>query len=223
MEDEASSLTSLLYLKPQSCPMKILSAEFVISAVGPKQFPADRRPQIAFAGRSNVGKSAIINSLLLRKNLVKTSATPGKTQHINFFIVNDAVYFVDLPGYGYARAPQVVIDAWAPMIEAYLKDSNQLAAVVVLLDSRREPDQRDIRLVEWLRQYRIPAIYALTKADKLNRRESESARRKILDLLGVTPPLLLTSARTGQGIKELRTEIMKRIRKYTDDRQQMTD
>lgn len=193
--------------------MKILSAEFIISAAGTGQFPADRKPQIAFAGRSNVGKSSVINALLLRKNLVKTSATPGKTQLINFFIVNDSVYFVDLPGYGYARAPQAVIDTWAPMVEGYLKDSDQLSAVVALLDSRREPDERDIRLIEWLRQYRIPAIYALTKADKLNRRESEGARRKILKYLDITSPLIITSARTGLGIRELRTEIVKRIRK----------
>lgn len=193
--------------------MKILSAQFVIGAVGPKQFPKDLKPQIAFAGRSNVGKSSIINALLNRKNLVKTSATPGKTQQINFFIVNDALYFVDLPGYGYVRAPQPVTDAWAPMIEGYLKDSNKLAAVVVLLDIRRGPDERDIRLVEWLRQYGIPSIYSLTKADKLNRQESEGARRKILERLNITSPLVLTSARTGQGIKELWAEINKQLKK----------
>ncbi len=193
--------------------MKILSAQFVIGAVGPKQFPKDRKPQIAFAGRSNVGKSSIINALLNRKNLVKTSATPGKTQQINFFIINDALYFVDLPGYGYARAPQAVTDAWAPMIEGYLKDSNKLAAVVVLLDIRRGPDERDVRLMEWLRQYSIPSIYSLTKADKLNRQESEGARRKILERLNITSPLVLTSARTGQGIKELWAEINKQLKK----------
>src|SRR5512142_661190 len=157
--------------------MKILSAEFVTSAAGPKQFPIDKRPQVAFAGRSNVGKSSLINALLNRKSLVKTSATPGKTQLINFFVINDSFYFVDLPGYGYARVPQAVTDTWAPMIEGYLKKSPDLRAVVVLLDVRREPDERDIRLLDWLRQYHIPAIYALTKADKLSRQESDHARR----------------------------------------------
>lgn len=187
--------------------MKILSAEFVISAVGPKQFPIDGRPQIAFAGRSNVGKSSIINALLNRKNLVKISTTPGKTQHINFFIINGTLYFVDLPGYGYARVPRAVTDSWAPMIEGYLKDSQQLQAVVVLLDSRRDPDERDIRLIQWLRQYEIPAIYVLTKSDKLNRQEADRTRRGILERLKITQPLLLTSSSTKQGIKELWAEI----------------
>src|SRR5512147_1836649 len=192
--------------------MKILSAEFVVSAPGPKQFPLDSRPQIAFAGRSNVGKSSIINSLLRRKGLVKTSQTPGKTQLINFFIINGSFYFVDLPGYGYAQAPRAVTDAWAPMIEGYLKDSQSLSAVVVLLDSRRTPDERDVRLLEWLRQYGIPAVYALTKADKLNRQEAEKAKQTIGTVLDVSEPLLLTSAKNGRGMKELWGEIGKKMR-----------
>jgi GTP-binding protein len=191
--------------------MKILSAEFVVSAADPKQFPIDRRPQIAFAGRSNVGKSSIINTLLHRKNLVKTSATPGKTQLINFFVINDAFYFVDLPGYGFSRVPRAVTDAWAPMIEGYLKGSPRLRAVVVLLDARREPDERDNRLIDWLQQYDIPAIYALTKADKLNRQEAGRAQRDIHARLGITERLLLTSAKSGKGIKELWAEISKQI------------
>ncbi len=192
--------------------MKILSAEFVVSAAAPKQFPIDRRPQIAFAGRSNVGKSSIINALLHRKNLVKTSATPGKTQLINFFIINDAFYFVDLPGYGYARAPQAVTDAWAPMIEGYLKGTHQLSAVVALLDCRREPDERDRRLIAWLEQYDIPVIYALTKSDKLNRQESDRARRDIGKTLGISERLILCSAKSGAGVKELWAEIGHHLR-----------
>jgi GTP-binding protein len=191
--------------------MKILSAEFVISAPGPKQFPTDSKPQISFAGRSNVGKSSLINALLHRKKLVKTSVTPGKTQLINFFVINGAFYFVDLPGYGYARVPRAVTDAWAPMIEGYLKGSPELRAVVVLLDSRREPDERDVRLIEWLKQYGIPAVFALTKADKLNRQESERALRDIRARLDITGPLFITSAKSGQGIKELWGEILKHL------------
>jgi len=191
--------------------MKILSAEFVISAPGPKQFPRDGKPQISFAGRSNVGKSSVINALLHRKKLVKTSVTPGKTQLINFFIINESFYFVDLPGYGYARVPRAVTDAWAPMIEGYLKGSPELRAVVVLLDSRREPDERDVRLIAWLKQYGIPAVFALTKADKLNRQESERALRDIRARLDITGPLFITSAKSGQGIKELWSEILKHI------------
>ncbi len=187
--------------------MKILSAEFVVSAPGPERFPRDGKPQIAIAGRSNVGKSSILNALLHRKNLVKTSATPGKTQLINFFIINNSFYFVDLPGYGYARVPQAVTEVWAPLIEGYLKNSPRLAAVVVLLDCRRTPDERDVRLIEWLRQYDLPAIYALTKSDKLNRQETERARRAISTELNLTGPLLLTSAKSGLGMKELWSEI----------------
>ena len=191
--------------------MKVLSAEFIISAPGPKQFLRDGKPQIAFAGRSNVGKSTIINALLHRKNLVKTSSTPGKTQLINYFLINELFYFVDLPNYGYARVPQAVTDAWAPMIEGYLKDTPKLAVVVVLLDARRTPDERDMRLIEWLRQYDIPATYALTKMDKLNRQESDQAKRSVASALGLGETLLLTSAKSGLGIKELWNEIINKI------------
>jgi len=191
--------------------MKILSAEFVTSAVGPKQFPADRRPQIAFAGRSNVGKSSLINALLNRKSLVKTSATPGKTQLVNFFLINNEFYCVDLPGYGYARAPRSVVDAWAPMIEGYLRDSPQIRVVVVLLDIRREPDARDERLVAWLAHYGVPAFYVLTKADKMKRNEAARAQRAIAKALGLDASPLLTSVKTGQGIVELKAEIANRL------------
>lgn len=191
--------------------MKILSAEFVTSAAGPKQFPVDSRPQIAFSGRSNVGKSSLINALLNRKNLVKTSATPGKTQLINFFLVNNEFYCVDLPGYGYARAPRSVVDAWAPMIEGYIKGSPQIRVVVVLLDIRREPDARDERLVEWLAHYGVPALYVLTKADKVKRSEAAQARKSVSTKLGLAGLPLLTSVKTGQGIAELKAEIVKRL------------
>ena len=192
--------------------MKILSAEFVTSAAAPKQFPADRKPQIAFAGRSNVGKSSLINALLNRKSLVKTSATPGKTQLINFFLINGAFYCVDLPGYGYAKAPRDVVDAWAPMIEGYFRDSPQVRGVVVLLDIRREPDDRDRRLIAWLGHYAIPALFVLTKADKLNRSGMAKARKMIAQQLGLAALPLLTSVKSGLGIGELRTEIARRLK-----------
>lgn len=192
--------------------MKILSAEFITSAVKPAQFPRDGKPQVAFAGRSNVGKSSIINALLNRKNLVKTSATPGKTQLINFFLINNDFYCVDLPGYGYAKAPRTVVDAWAPMIEGYLKESPELKLVVVLLDIRRKPDDRDARLVEWLRHYDVPAIYILTKSDKVNRQEATRAQRDIPAILGLEEKPRFTSAKSGQGVVELRTEIARRLR-----------
>ncbi len=191
--------------------MKILSAEFVTSAAGPKQYPVDKRPQVAFAGRSNVGKSSLINALLNRKSLVKTSQTPGKTQLINFFLINGEFYCADLPGYGYAKVPRAVADAWAPLIESYLKDTPQVRVVVVLLDIRREPDERDGRLIEWLRHYDVPAIFVLTKADKMKRQEMVGAQREITARLGLDRPLLLTSAKSGQGIVELRAEIARRL------------
>lgn len=187
--------------------MKIRSAEFVTSAAGPEQFPADGKPQIAFAGRSNVGKSSLINSLLNRRSLVKTSATPGKTQLINFFLINGAFHCVDLPGYGYAKAPRAVVDAWAPMIEAYLRDAARLRLVIVLLDIRRIPDDRDRRLIAWLRHYGIPAFFVLTKADKVKRQETVRAQRTIASHLGLASLPLLTSSKNGQGMAGLRAEI----------------
>lgn len=191
--------------------MKILSAEFITSAARPSQAPKDAKPQIAFAGRSNVGKSSIINALLNRKNLVKTSATPGKTQLINFFLINDEFYCVDLPGYGYAKVPYAVTDAWAPMIEGYLRESPRLRLVIVLLDIRRQPDARDARLVEWLRNYDIPSLYILTKADKVKRQEAARALREVPAALGLEDTPLLTSAKSGQGVAELRTVIARTL------------
>lgn len=190
--------------------MKILSAEFIISAARPEQLPVDARPQIAFAGRSNVGKSSLINALLHRKGLVKTSSTPGKTQLINYFLINEQFYFVDLPGYGYAKAPRSVVDQWAPMIEGYLKGSPRLQTVVLLFDIRREPDARDRRMVEWLRHYQIPLVAVLTKADKVKRQEMVKAQRLVAAVLEGDAVPILTSATSGLGMKELWSEI-KRI------------
>ncbi len=191
--------------------MKILSAEFIISAARPKQFPVDARPQIAFAGRSNVGKSSLINALLHRKGLVKTSATPGKTQLINYFLINEQFYFVDLPGYGYAKAPRSVVDQWAPMIEEYLKGSPRLGAVVLLFDIRREPDARDRRMVEWLRHYQIPMVAVLTKTDKVKRQEMVKAQKLIAAVLEGDAAPILTSATSGLGMKELWGELSKQL------------
>jgi len=184
--------------------MNIKSAEFATSAVRPSQYPPPGRPEIAFAGRSNVGKSSLMNMLLGRKNLVKTSSTPGRTQTINFFLINDQFSFVDLPGYGYAKVPKAVRKSWGPMVERYLKTREGLCAVVVILDVRRLPNQGDHDLLAWLRHYKIPAILVLTKADKLKKSKQVKQRSAIARELSTDPFLLtLFSATTGLGKREL--------------------
>lgn len=149
--------------------MKITAVNFVKSCMGGKDLPMDGLPEIAFAGRSNVGKSSLINSLVLRKNLVRTSRTPGKTQAINFFIINNAFYFVDLPGYGYARVPKEIKERWGPMIEGYLSKRGELKGIIFILDIRHAPTEDDRIMKEWLEHYNIPTIYIATKADKIKR------------------------------------------------------
>jgi GTP-binding protein len=195
--------------------MNVKSAEFVTSAVKPSQYPPHDRPEVAFAGRSNVGKSSLMNTLLGRKNLVKTSSTPGRTQTINFFSINDRFYFVDLPGYGYAKVPKAVRKSWGPMVETYLKSrgageesepaaSQGLCAVVVILDIRRLPNQGDHDLLAWLAHYKIPALVVLTKADKLKKNLQGKQRSAIARELSIDPSfLILFSAVTGLGKQQL--------------------
>ena len=206
--------------------MIIKSAEFVTSAVKPPQYPPSGRSEIAFAGRSNVGKSSLINALLGRKNLVKTGSKPGRTQTINFFLINESFYFVDLPGYGYAKVPMAVRKSWGPMVEKYLKtrrideqfppglspsgavpesEARQgLCAVVVILDIRRVPNQGDHDLLGWLAHYKIPALVVLTKADKLKKTKQDKQRDSIARKLSTDPSrLILFSATTGLGKQQL--------------------
>jgi GTP-binding protein len=149
--------------------MKIKTAEFVTSAIEPSQYPPALLPEIAFAGRSNVGKSSLINTLVNRKRLVKTSSTPGRTQLINFFDINQQMGFVDLPGFGYARVPRAVKKKWGPMIETYLSGRETLKGVVVIMDIRRIPGQEELNLLGWLDHYSITGISVLTKTDKLSK------------------------------------------------------
>ena len=180
--------------------MQIRSAQFVTSAVEPGQYPPPGLPEIAFAGRSNVGKSSLINTLVNRKRLVKTSGTPGRTQLINFFTVNESLSFVDLPGYGYAKVPAAIRKKWGPMVETYLSGRPSLRAVVLLMDIRRTPQPEELNFVEWLRQYNRPVIPVLTKCDKLSKTRQQQQRKTALDLLGVAPDsMILFSAKTRQG------------------------
>lgn len=180
--------------------MKIKSAEFVTSAVKPAQYPAPEFPEIAFAGRSNVGKSSLINTLVNRKRLVKTSTTPGRTQLINFFIINADLMMVDLPGYGYAKVPAAVKKQWGPMIETYLSGRPSLKAVVLLMDLRRTPGIEELAFMDWLQQYGVASVPVLTKADKLSKTEQIKQRKRIAEALERTvESLILFSAKTGMG------------------------
>ncbi|PKM82978.1 MAG: YihA family ribosome biogenesis GTP-binding protein [Firmicutes bacterium HGW-Firmicutes-14] len=185
--------------------MRILSAEYIISAPGPKQYPEDNLPEIAFAGRSNVGKSSLINRLVNRKALARTSGSPGKTRLLNFYRINDNFYFVDLPGYGFAKVPRDVKAQWGKMIEGYLLNRENLRAVIQLIDIRHAPSQEDVQMHDWLKHYGIPAILAVTKADKLPRSKINKHVKLIMDSLKPFPgtPVVVFSAETGQGKDEL--------------------
>ncbi len=180
--------------------MIIKSAEFVTSAAKKSQYPPEGLPEIAFAGRSNVGKSSLINVLVNRKRLVKTSSTPGRTQLVNFFDINDYITFVDLPGYGYARVPASVKKKWGPMIETYLSGRNTLKGVVVILDIRRTPREEEHNLIAWLEHYSIAKILVLTKADKLSKTKQGKRRIAVAGSLAVdSSELILFSAKSRRG------------------------
>jgi GTP-binding protein len=191
--------------------MKVLSAEFVLSAREPAHYPPALLPEIAFAGRSNVGKSSLINTLVRRKGLARTSNTPGRTQEINFFSVNNRFAFIDLPGYGYAKVPEKLRKNWGPMVETYLHERQTLRLVVLILDIRRDPSNEDRQLIDWLQCYRLPFLVVLTKIDKVSRNELAVRQRRIgKDLsLSTETPLVSFSAKTGEGKDLLWREIRK--------------
>jgi GTP-binding protein len=155
--------------------LKILSAEFVCSIVQPSQCPKENLPEIAFIGRSNVGKSSLINDLLRQKGLARTSSTPGRTQQINFFRINQRFFFVDLPGYGYAKVPQALKASWRSLIENYLKGRKQLTRCVLIVDSRVGPTELDLEQAAWFRRNLLPFFIVSTKSDKLSKVELEKS------------------------------------------------
>ena len=184
--------------------MIIKSAEFVTSAVKPDQYPPAKYPEMAFAGRSNVGKSSLINTLVNRKRLVKTSSTPGRTQLINFFDINNLITFVDLPGYGYAKVPTAVKKKWGPMIETYLSGRDTLKGVVVILDIRRTPREEEHHLIAWLEHYSIARILVLTKADKLSKTKQDKQCAAVAESLDVdSSDLILFSAKSRKGREDV--------------------
>lgn len=183
------------------------------SAVTAKQYPNSQWPEIAFAGRSNVGKSSLINTLLNRKKLVKTSNTPGKTQTINFFNVNDHLIFADLPGYGFARVPEEIKKTWRLMIERYLLNRQTLKSVVFIIDIRRNPTEWDLQMKSWLEENGIDYILVATKTDKVTKRERKDKLNKISEafLQDKDTVLIPFSSKNKEGRKKLWNEILKKI------------
>jgi len=178
----------------------IKSAKFVKSAAKSSQYPPAVLPEIAFSGRSNVGKSSLINILVNRKHLVKTSSTPGRTQLINFFVINENFSFVDLPGYGYARVPKSVKKNWGPMIETYFSTREKLKGVIFIMDIRRMPDQKELNLIDWFKHFNIYSILILTKADKLSKTKQINQHLSIAKALSVDKKeLILFSTKSRQG------------------------
>jgi GTP-binding protein len=178
--------------------MKITSAEFVKSAFDRSHWLHDGRPEIAFLGRSNVGKSSLLNSLLLRKSLARTSNTPGRTQSINFFLVNEKFYFADLPGYGYAKVSKTMRSDWGKMAEQYLSERKELTLSIQLVDSRHTPSELDLQLHEWLTFGQKPYIIVATKCDKLSNNELSKSVAAITKVMPGAP-VIAFSAQTGKG------------------------
>lgn len=189
-------------------------ARFVTTAIKPEHYPlirnlhGDEMPEIAVVGRSNVGKSSLLNTLFHQKGLVKTSATPGKTQAINFFACGDELVFADLPGYGYAAVPEAIRRKWAPMIEAYLQKREPLKIILFLLDIRRMPSSEDLQFFEWLVHYEKKVILVFTKVDKVKTAERNQQTKDIFKALGVvSAPFVYFSAPKALGIDELKKKI----------------
>ncbi|MDT2811869.1 ribosome biogenesis GTP-binding protein YihA/YsxC [Vagococcus lutrae] len=181
--------------------MQVHQAEIVISAVRPEQYPATQIPEIALAGRSNVGKSSFINTLINRKNLARTSSKPGKTQTLNFYLIEQAFHFVDVPGYGYAKVSKSEKAKWGQMIGTYLTEREQLQAVISVVDARHEPSKDDIQMYQFLKYYDIPTIVVATKIDKIPRgkwNKHESMIKKALDFQS-EDDFILFSAETKHG------------------------
>ncbi len=181
--------------------MKISSVEFAGAAMQPGRYPRLSQPEIAFAGRSNVGKSSLINRLLNRK-IARTSQTPGRTRQLNFFTINQALTFVDLPGYGYAKVAKSERTAWQRLIEDYLVHAPNLCGVVIILDIRRGPEAEEAALANFLTYHDRPFLFVATKCDKLKRNQREKQRQILRRQIG-DEPLLLFSARDGQGTDTL--------------------
>jgi len=182
--------------------MKIRSAEFWAAAATAGAVPAAEYPEVAIAGRSNVGKSTLINAMTARRSLARTSSTPGCTRGLVFFCINDRMCLVDLPGYGYARRSKTERGRWKQLVEGYLLGREELGGVLILVDVRRGPESEEIELADFLHTHGIAFVWVLTKCDKLKRGQLELRRRELADTFG-DAPCVLTSARKGKGMDGL--------------------
>lgn len=184
--------------------MNVTKAELVISAMKPEQYPDGLLPEFALAGRSNVGKSSFINKMINRKNLARTSSKPGKTQTLNFYLINESLYFVDVPGYGFAKVSKKEREAWGKMMETYFTTREQLRAVVLIVDLRHPPTKDDVMMYEFLKHYEIPAIIVATKADKVPKGKWQKHKKVVRETLNIADgdELIVFSAETGQGKEE---------------------
>jgi GTP-binding protein len=178
--------------------MKVSSAEFIKSAFQESDWPRDPRPEIAFMGRSNVGKSSLINSLLGVRGLARTSSTPGRTQSLNFFLVNGQFSFVDLPGFGYARVPKSIKATWGEMATSYLAKRSQLMLSIHIVDSRHEPTKLDLQLHDWLKHSAKPRLIVATKSDKLSNNELRESLLRVKSMFD-EDSVVAYSAKTGRG------------------------
>ena len=178
--------------------MKNLDVKFIGSFYKLNQLPKDSLPQIAFAGRSNVGKSSLLNKITGHKKAAKVSQTPGKTRSLNFFLINEQFYFVDLPGYGYAKVSKVERESWGQLIEDYLVSSQNLAGLMLLLDCRRDPNQEDEELIHWLGEKELPCMAIITKTDKITRDKTNRKVRQIENAYGITAMPFSTVKGTGK-------------------------
>ena len=190
--------------------MNLHNAEFVISAASDRDFPRDGLPQIAFAGKSNVGKSSVINKLLLRKNLARVGEAPGKTTHINFFKIDGKAYFVDLPGYGYAKVSQKEKERWAGLIDGYFAASGLITLGIQIVDARHKPTALDVNMADWFLQTGCPFLVVANKLDKLRKSDIPGNLAQIRETLGLREdcPVIPFSAEKGTGREELLSHIL---------------
>ncbi|NDR60834.1 ribosome biogenesis GTP-binding protein YihA/YsxC [Fructilactobacillus sanfranciscensis] len=194
--------------------MNVTDVDLVMSAVDPKQYPKTGYPEIGFLGRSNVGKSSLTNVLINRRDYAHTSGQPGKTQTLNFYEVNHKLYFVDVPGYGYAKVSKTEREKWASMIETYLTQRDTLRGVISLIDGRHEPTEFDLQMRDWLEYYNIPVLYVATKVDKISKSKFKHQETILRNKLQLKPDeeLVMFSAKTKVGKDQIWNWIENKIK-----------